>query len=112
MVSVPHKGMVDDVWIAGSLSGPSKLKHMNITLVPSKRVKTPSIKEALANIECKVIDSRDYGDHTFFIGEVVAYTYNRDTYRNHEPIPTAEFLAHIAWNKFITFSGEVLMPRK
>ncbi|ADI31387.1 hypothetical protein [Staphylothermus hellenicus] len=30
----------------------------------------------MANIEYKVVDSKEYGDRTFFVGEVVDYTYN------------------------------------
>lgn len=37
VISVPTLKMLDDVWIAGTKSGPSKLKEMSITLVPSKR---------------------------------------------------------------------------
>lgn len=67
VISVPSLDMLRDVWIAGTKKGPAKLKEMNITLIPSKNVSVPSIKEALANIECKVIDERDYGDHIWFV---------------------------------------------
>jgi flavin reductase (DIM6/NTAB) family NADH-FMN oxidoreductase RutF len=111
VVSVPSVEMVDDVWIAGTQSGPGKLRQMKITLIPSKRIGTPSIKEALANIECRVIDSRSYGDHTLFVGEAVGYTYKEDAFPGGEPKPEAGFLAHIAWNKFITFDTRIMQPR-
>ncbi len=110
VIAVPGKDMIDDVWIAGTLSGPGKLKKMKITLVKSRKVGTPSIREALANLECKVVDSRDYGDHTLFVGEIIAYSYRGDAYPDGEPDPGAGFLAHIAWNKFITFKTEVIKP--
>jgi len=108
VISVPSVQMLRDVWIAGTESGPEKLRKMNITLTPSKTIKTPSISEALANIECKVIDYRDYGDHTLFVGRVTGYTYNPEAFKNGEPLPSAGFLAHIARNKFITFKDEIL----
>lgn len=111
VIAVPSIDMLDDVWIAGTMSGPEKLKNMKITLVDSRRLKTPSIKEALANIECKVIDSRDYGDHTLFVGEVVDYSYKESAYKNSEPVLGAGFLAHIAWNKFVTFEKKVFVPK-
>ena len=111
VVSVPSIDMIDDVWISGTLSGPSKLKKMKITLVPSTKIGTPSIKEALANIECKVVDSRTYGDHTLFVGEIVGYSYCKEAFREWEPIPDAGFLAHVAWNKFITFKKEIIKPK-
>lgn len=110
VVSIPSIDMIDDVWVSGTLSGPSKLKKMKITLVSSTKIDTPSIKEALANIECKLIDYRTYGDHTLFVGKVVGYSYRKDAFREWEPIPDAGFLAHVAWNKFITFKKEIIRP--
>jgi len=110
VVSVPSIDMVEDVWIAGTESGPGKLNKTKFTFIEGRVVKTPLIKEALANLECKVIDMRDYGDHTFFVGEVVSYSYREDVYPNMEPKLEAGFLAHIAWNKFTTFKNEVLTP--
>ncbi|WP_457752733.1 flavin reductase family protein [Thermococcus sp.] len=107
VVSVPSLDMLKDVWIAGTKSGPSKLKEMDITLVPSTKVKTPSIKGALANIECKVIDAREYGDHTWFVGEVVGWSYNEEAFKNGKPNLKAKFLAHAAWTDFVTFEEKI-----
>ena len=111
VVSVPSIDMIDDVWISGTLSGPSKLKKMKITLVPSTKIGTPSIKEALANIECKVVDTRTYGDHSLFVGEIVGHSYRKEAFMGWEPIPGTGFLAHVARNKFITFKKEIIKPK-
>jgi flavin reductase (DIM6/NTAB) family NADH-FMN oxidoreductase RutF len=37
-------------------------------------VKTPRVKECAAHLECKVVDVKEAGDHTIFIGKVVATT--------------------------------------
>ena len=110
VVSVPSIDMIEDVWIVGTESGPEKLRKTKFTLVKAKKINTPVIKEALANLECRVVDSRDYGDHTWFVGEVVDYSYREDAFENMEPKPEAGFLAHLAWNKFIGFSKEVVKP--
>lgn len=108
VISVPSLEMLEDVWIAGTKSGPSKLREMNMTLVPSKKINTPSIKEALANIECKVVDARDYGDHTWFVGEIVEYTYNEEAFPKESPnVRKANFLAHAAWTDFVTFEKRI-----
>ncbi|AFK22347.1 flavin reductase family protein [Pyrococcus sp. ST04] len=107
VVSVPSLEMLKDVWIAGTKKGPSKLKEMSITLIPSKKVKVPSIKEALANIECEVVDARDYGDHTWFVGKVVDFTYKEEAFKNGKPNLKAKFLAHLSWVEFVTFSEEI-----
>ncbi|MDK2384932.1 MAG: flavin reductase family protein [Candidatus Korarchaeota archaeon] len=111
VVSVPSVDMVDDVWVAGTLSGPGKLARMGITLVPSKTVSVPSIGEALANLECRVSDSKRYGDHTLFVGGVTGYTYRDEAFPRGEPDPSAGFLVHLAWDKFISFEARVISPR-
>ncbi|MEM0355529.1 MAG: flavin reductase family protein [Desulfurococcaceae archaeon] len=111
VVSVPSIKILDDVWIAGSLSGPAKLKVLKLTFSKAVVVKAPIINEALANLECRVIDRRDYGDHTLFVGEVVHTHSKSEAYVDNEPKIDAGFLAHIAWNRFITFSSEELKPR-
>ncbi|MEM1532586.1 MAG: flavin reductase family protein [Desulfurococcaceae archaeon] len=110
VISVPNYDLINDVWIVGSRSGPKKLSETKLRLTPSSRVDAPSIGNALANLECKVIDSRTYGDHTLFIAEVVNYSYRADAYPYGKPSLKAEFLAHIARNEFATFKPEVLKP--
>ncbi|WP_456394364.1 flavin reductase family protein [Thermococcus sp.] len=108
VISVPSLEMLPDVWIAGTKSGPAKLEETGITLIPSTKIKTPSIKEALANIECRVVDARDYGDHTWFVGEVVGASYREEAFPGGIPdIRKANFLAHSAWTEFVTFEKRV-----
>ncbi|ASJ01207.1 flavin reductase family protein [Thermococcus gorgonarius] len=110
VVSVPGLDMLRDVWIAGTKSGPSKLREMNVTLVPSKAVSTPSIKEAIANLECRVVDKRTYGDHTLFVGEVVGYSHKKDAFENDRPNLRYKFLAHASWADFLTFEERFYRP--
>ncbi|CAB50151.1 flavin reductase family protein [Pyrococcus abyssi] len=107
VISVPSLEMLRDVWIAGTKKGPSKLKDMGITLVPSRKVKVPSIKEALANIECEVYDTKDYGDHTLFVGKVLAYTYKEEAFEGGKPNLKFNFLAHVSWSEFVTFQDKI-----
>ena len=109
VISVPTINMLKDVLIAGRRSGPNKVKQMNITLVPSKKVKTPSIKEAPANLECKVIDEKPYGNYTFFVAEVVDYTQKEEAFKNNKPNIESKFMAHLApgTNEFVIFKNEV-----
>ena len=104
VVSVPHWDMLPDIWLAGTESGPEKIRKMKIELRNSKNLRVPSIKDALANIECRVADIKNYGDHTFFVGEVVSYTYNKDAFPRGVPSPRAGFVSHLSWNQFIKFS--------
>lgn len=110
VISVPGVENLGDVWIVGTEHGPEKLKKTRLQLVPARRVGTPIIANALANLECKVVGKHHYGDHVLYIGEVLAYHYKGDAYVNFEPKLEAGFLAHIAWDKFTTFTREVLKP--
>ncbi len=109
VVVVPSTKMIKDVWIAGTMTGPEKTRYMEVTFTPAEKVKPPLIKEALANLECRVIDHKTYGDHTWFVAEVLRTHYREEAYRNGEPVLSAGFLAHIAWNKFVTFREEILL---
>ncbi len=107
VVAVPTIEMLEDVWVAGTKSGPEKVKETSINLIDSKKVKVKSIKEAVANLECKLIDKKSYGDHTFFVGEVVNYEYNEEAFKNGKPNLQFNFLAHLALNEFVTFNKEI-----
>ena len=58
----------------GSRSGREvdKIKALNLQTIPSEAVKVPRIAGCLANLECKVVAQYPAGDHTLFLGEVVA----------------------------------------
>ena len=110
VIAVPSLEMLRDVWITGTEHGPEKLKKTRLVFKPASKVKTPVIENALANLECKLINEHVYGDHSLFIGEVIAYHYREEAFRNNEPNLTANFLAHTAWNKFTTFKTEIYTP--
>ncbi|ASA78424.1 flavin reductase family protein [Thermococcus sp. 5-4] len=110
VISVPGMEMLDDVWLVGTRHGPSKLRETSIELVPSKAIETPSIGNALANLECRLVDERTYGDHTWFVGEVVGSSYRRDAFSGDSPRLGAGFLAHASWTDFVTFEEKIHRP--
>ncbi|MCP8315386.1 MAG: flavin reductase, partial [archaeon] len=67
----------------GSVSGKDvdKFKASNLTPLPAKRVKPPLIGECVAHIECVLASNLDTGDHTIFVGKVVAAQANRDAFK-------------------------------
>jgi flavin reductase (DIM6/NTAB) family NADH-FMN oxidoreductase RutF len=58
----------------GSHSGKSgdKIARAGLTAVPSTKVRPPTIKDCTVAFECMVVSAYDAGDHTLFVGEVVA----------------------------------------
>ena len=65
--------LVEKVNFCGTHSGRNtdKIKETGLTLIPSQKVKTKSIKECYAHLECKLYDNKVLGDHSFIIGEVL-----------------------------------------
>jgi len=49
-----------------------KFKEQKLTPAKSQVVNCPSIEESPVNIECKVIEKKEYGTHDMFIAEIVS----------------------------------------
>ena len=49
----------------------NKFKEMKLTPGKSAKVSAPTIEEAPINIECKVIEIKEFGSHDMFIAEVL-----------------------------------------
>ncbi|MEZ0394447.1 MAG: flavin reductase family protein [Desulfurococcaceae archaeon] len=105
VVAVPSAEMLRDVWIAGTESGPDKLERLGLSFAKGKAVGTPIVREALANLECRVVDRRDYGDHTLFVGEVLDASYSEGAFRGEIPVIDAGFLLHVGMSYFASTAG-------
>jgi len=70
----PSYRQKNDVLYCGSVHGwdEDKLKKCKFKTVPSQTINPPIIEESIACFECKVVNTCDAGDHTIFIGEIVA----------------------------------------
>jgi flavin reductase (DIM6/NTAB) family NADH-FMN oxidoreductase RutF len=74
VVNLPTSGMLDQVLRCGSVSGRDgvdKFAEFELTPVPAARVRPPLIAECPVNLECRVVDVLETGDHDVFVGEVV-----------------------------------------
>jgi len=60
--------------ICGTISGRKADKYAKAGLKtrPAEKVSVPLIEGCLANLECKVVAESEVGDHTLFVGEIVA----------------------------------------
>ncbi|HXY87866.1 MAG TPA: flavin reductase family protein [Candidatus Acidoferrales bacterium] len=74
VVNYPNEDQTDGAWICGSKSGrdTDKIKDAGLSLIDSIAVKVPTIDGVTVAFECKVIGQFETGDHTVFVGEVVA----------------------------------------
>lgn len=76
VINLTNKELVKAVDYCGVKSGKDidKWREMNLTKVPSLKVKAPSLSESPVSIECKVKQTLELGTHDMFIAEVVAVT--------------------------------------
>ena len=74
VVAVPNAEMEVAVMVFGTRHGHEldKFAESKLETVPAKVIRTPLIKDATFNFECKLIKKIDAGDHYIFIGSVVA----------------------------------------
>ena len=80
VVAIPTEKLRDAVLLCGATSGKfiDKFSEAALTQVKAKRVAAPLIMEAAANIECKVLNYTNAGDHTLVVGEVVEVTLSKE----------------------------------
>ncbi|MEW6003560.1 MAG: flavin reductase family protein [Nitrospirota bacterium] len=74
VINIPHLGMIKEVLCCGTYSGRNtdKFKNCRLTQLKAQKVSAPVIEECIGNIECRLYSHFAAGDHTIFIGEVVA----------------------------------------
>ncbi|MDD5317198.1 MAG: flavin reductase family protein [Candidatus ainarchaeum sp.] len=73
VLNVPGADISEKVWAcAPPGEGKDKFARAGLTPVKAEKVCAPLVKECLAAIECRVASEEPAGDHTLFIGEVVA----------------------------------------
>ena len=76
VVNTPSIDIEEEMHYCGVKSGRDvdKWKETGLTPIPSLKVKPPRIEECFSHLECRVVQSHTCGDHTLFVGEVVATT--------------------------------------
>ncbi len=76
-LNVPSDKISSAIDICGTYSGRNtdKFKQANLTVIPGKRIKVPTIKDCVLSYECKIIHETDSGNiepHHLFFGEILA----------------------------------------
>jgi flavin reductase (DIM6/NTAB) family NADH-FMN oxidoreductase RutF len=73
-VNIPTRELLKATEICGSKSGRKvdKFEASGLTREKAEKISAPLIAECPVNIECVKVKEVDAGDHTWFIGEIVA----------------------------------------
>ena len=74
VVNTPPITIEEEMHYCGVKSGRDvdKFAETGLTPIPSLKVGPPRIEECFGHLECKVVQTHTCGDHTLFVGEVVA----------------------------------------
>lgn len=102
--------LVEKAHFCGKHSGKStdKVIETNLTLTPSKKIKVPLIEEGYAHLECNNVEVHSLGDHTFFVGEVVAVQSNKNAFENNLlKIDNTSPLYYAGGNSYTTIDGNI-----
>ena len=80
IIAVPNKSLEKDVLYFGTTHGNEvdKFKETQIETLPAKHIKSPLLKQATINLECKLEQEIEAGDHIIFIGRILASYINKD----------------------------------
>ncbi|MCX6815511.1 MAG: flavin reductase family protein [Candidatus Aenigmarchaeota archaeon] len=80
VIAVPNKELEKEVEFFGSKHGNEvdKFGETKIETAKAKFVKSPLIKNATINFECKLEKEIDSGDHVIFIGRILASYVNKN----------------------------------
>jgi flavin reductase (DIM6/NTAB) family NADH-FMN oxidoreductase RutF len=82
VLNVPSYDLLRQVQQIAAVSGHDvdKLKATGLHLAEPKVVAVPLLAECIGHLECGLLDAYEIGDHTLFVGEVLAAWVERDAF--------------------------------
>jgi flavin reductase (DIM6/NTAB) family NADH-FMN oxidoreductase RutF len=112
VVNVPTIEIARQSLFCGRTSGTKvdKFKQAPLTPAPAKKVKPPIIKECVAHLECRLVQKIPTGDHTLFVGEVLAAYVKKGVFTETYDAEKVKPLFHMGGDSFVTISPEVVTP--
>ena len=109
ILNIPNATQLEAVEICGRFSGKShdKFRLAKLTPVPSQILSVPLIDECMAHIECKLVNSVTIGDHSLFLGEIVAASINEGVFDGFWTLESEEGRTiHHLGSKYYTVASE------
>lgn len=94
----------------GGCSGCEVDKFQRFAIATEKAVKTavPILKDAYASYECQVVDEKKFGDHRFFVGEIVAVHFEMEVFTAKEQLDMNKInpMLYIGRDVYLTTAGD------
>jgi len=104
VINVPTEDLLDEVMFCGTRSGRevNKFEATRLTPEPGETVTVPRIRECVAYVECRLEGAYSAGDHSLFVGRVLAAGVTRGIFEGTWRIgePGTAFLLHLGGPHF------------
>jgi flavin reductase (DIM6/NTAB) family NADH-FMN oxidoreductase RutF len=112
VVNIPTMDIVKEVLFCGRTTGKTrdKFKETRLTPMPAKKVKPPIIKECVAHLECRLHRKIATGDHTLFVGEVLAAYANEGVFNGKFNLEKVKLVYHADGDDFVSLAPETITP--
>jgi len=109
VLNIPTMELLKETFFCGRRSGRDvdKFGETGLTPLPARKVKAPIIKECVAHLECTLHKRVEAGDHTLFIGEVVAAYADKNVFAQTYDVEKAKLIYHIGGAEFTTLASKV-----
>ena len=115
IINVPDSSLLEQIIYCGSYSGHSvdKFKGSGLTKEQAEKLSnTPIIKECIGHVECRLVDTKEVGDHFVFIGEPVHVLAEEELFDGTWKVDKVKLVYHLGVNRFTTSSKEIRMGLK
>jgi len=112
VVNVPTMEILRETLFCGRRTGReyNKFEETGLTPLPAKTVKPAIIKECVSHLECRLHQRTTTGDHTLFIGKVLAAYVNQGTFAKGYDLTKVKPVYHMGGDDFTTVSPEKITP--
>jgi len=113
VVNVPTMDTLKETLFCGRKTGRmyDKFKETRLTPLPAKRVQPPIIKECVAHLECKLHQQITTGDHTLFVGKILAVYADEGIFNGKYNLRKVKLVYHVGGDDFTTLVPEIITPR-
>lgn len=110
VVNIPTMDLLDKTVFCGTRSGRThdKFTETELTMLPGKKVNVPLIKECVGHLECKLHSQFITGDHTIFVGEIVAAHADKGVFTDTYDLGKAHMIFHLGGDKYSTLEPRAI----
>lgn len=113
VINIPTMNIAKKTLLCGRITGREhdKFREAHLTPMPAKMVKPPIIKECVAHLECKLRQQMITGDHTLFVGEILAAYANEGLFDERFDLKKVKLICHAGGDDFVTLAPETITPK-